>query len=315
MSSTNEALASQLREFNRAYTTRLGLLRRHLPGSELSLVQARLLWETGQAPGPILASQLSQRLDLDPGYVSRVIQSLLRDRLIVLAPAHGDQRRKPLRLSAKGRRVLARLDHEALSQVGQWIAPLSGAQRQRLHGALQVMQSLLVPDPHATATLRPAQSGDWGWIVARHGALYAQEFGWDVRFEGLVASIVGSILQRFDAKREAAWVLTSNGIPLGSVVLVQARDDNTGQPISGCAQLRLLLLEPEARGLGWGQRLTTQCEQFARSKGYSRIRLWTHQNLTAARAIYAKAGYTLVASEKHRSFGKALVGEHWELAL
>lgn len=170
------------------------------------------------------------------------------------------------------------------------------------------------PDRSAFA-LRAHRAGDIGWIVSRHGAIYAQEFGWNLEFEGLVARIAGRFLQRFDAAREACWIAEREGLNIGCVVLVQARDDASDAPEPGVAQLRLLLVEPAARGLGVGARLVAECERFARLAGYRHIRLWTQANLAAARAIYRKAGYRLVGSEPHRSFGADLVGEIWELAL
>jgi GNAT superfamily N-acetyltransferase len=168
-------------------------------------------------------------------------------------------------------------------------------------------------------TLRPHRPGDIGWVISRHGALYAAEFGWDIRFEALVARIGADFIDRFDAAREACWIAerpdAGGATPVGSVFLVQARDDPTGAPDEGVAQLRLLLVEPDARGLGLGQRLTEACEDCARRAGYRRIRLWTQSILLAARGIYAAAGYRLVGTEPHRSFGHDLVGEVWELEL
>ncbi len=167
----------------------------------------------------------------------------------------------------------------------------------------------------SSCSLRPHRPGDIGWIISRHGALYAREYGFDGRFEALVARIGADFLERFDAQREACWIAERDGASIGSVVLVQARDEQTDAVIPDTAQLRLLLVEPAARGLHLGERLVTQCEQFARERGYRRIVLWTNANLAAARGIYRKAGYRLTGSEAHRSFGQELVGETWELAL
>ena len=163
--------------------------------------------------------------------------------------------------------------------------------------------------------LRAPRPGDIGWVISRHGALYAQEYGWDQRFEALVARIAADFVDRFDARHEAAWIAERDGVPLGCVFLVQARDEASGEPEPGVAQLRMLLVEPTARGLGLGKRLSAECEQFARAAGYRRIRLWTNQVLAAARGIYTAAGYRLLASEPHESFGQTLVGEIWELEL
>jgi GNAT superfamily N-acetyltransferase len=167
----------------------------------------------------------------------------------------------------------------------------------------------------SSISLRAPRPGDIGWVVGRHGALYAQAYGWDWRFEALVARIAADFVERFDAMREACWIAERDGQPLGCVFLVQARDDSTGTPEAGVAQLRMLLLEPAARGAGLGRRLVAECETFARAAGYTRIRLWTNSVLSAARGIYVKAGYRLLASEAHHNFGQHLVGEIWELDL
>lgn len=167
----------------------------------------------------------------------------------------------------------------------------------------------------APIELRPPRPGDIGWVVSRHGALYGQEFGWDWRFEALVARIAADFVDRFEPALEACWIAERDGTPLGSVFLVQARDDTTGAPDPGVAQLRLLLVEPAARGLGVGKRLVQQCTRFAREAGYRRIRLWTQSSLLAARGIYATEGYRLVTTEPHESFGHSHVGEHWEMDL
>lgn len=167
----------------------------------------------------------------------------------------------------------------------------------------------------STIDLRPPRPGDMGWVVSRHGALYAQEFGWDWRFEALVARIAADFVDRFDPAREACWIAQRDGTPLGCVFVVQARSDATGEPEPGVAQLRLLLVEPAARGLGLGKRLAAQCTHFARAAGYRRMRLWTQSSLLAARAIYAAQGWRLVATDPHTHFGHAHVGEHWELDL
>jgi GNAT superfamily N-acetyltransferase len=175
-----------------------------------------------------------------------------------------------------------------------------------------------LPTPASRPTdiqLRPHQSGDIGWVISRHGALYASEYGWDQRFEALVARIAADFIERFDAQREACWIAERDGARLGSVFLVQARDEQTREPLPGSAQLRMLLVEPAARGGGLGRRLVGECERFARESGYERIVLWTHSLLLPARAIYQSAGYRLTQSSPHHSFGHALVGERWELNL
>jgi GNAT superfamily N-acetyltransferase len=197
------------------------------------------------------------------------------------------------------------------------LAALPDAEQRRLVEATTAIESILGERARGAAPwlLRSPQPGDIGWVIDRHGRLYADEYGWDSRFEALVARIGADFIERFDPAREACWIAERDGVNVGSVFLVQARDDATGAPVDGSAQLRLLLVEPAARGLGIGARLVDECERFARAKGYRRIALWTNSVLTAARAIYARAGYVLVKSEPHDSFGHALVGETWELAL
>jgi GNAT superfamily N-acetyltransferase len=203
------------------------------------------------------------------------------------------------------------------AQIATLLSPLDEPNRRRLLQAAGTIETLLGA-PRADRSpylLRAPQPGDMGWVVSRHGAIYAQEYGWDVTFEGLVAQIVGHYIEHFDPKCEACWIAERDEQNVGCVFLVQARDEKTGQPELGVAQLRLLIVEPGTRGLGIGARLVAECERFARNAGYRRIKLWTQSSLKAARAIYAKAGYRLVSSEPHRSFGADLVGEMWELAL
>jgi GNAT superfamily N-acetyltransferase len=193
---------------------------------------------------------------------------------------------------------------------------LSDAQQQELLGAMARIETLLGARARSQPfVLRAHRPGDIGWVVSRHGALYAQEYGWDLRFEALVARIAASFVEHFDPAREACWIAERDGCNLGSVFLVQARDEATQAAEPGTAQLRMLLVEPSARGLGLGVALVGECERFARQAGYRRIRLWTHSVLLAARGIYRRAGYKLRSSEPHHSFGHDLVSETWELAL
>jgi GNAT superfamily N-acetyltransferase len=210
------------------------------------------------------------------------------------------------------------MNAQSEQQIQGLLSPLDEPNRRRLLQATGTIESLLGGTARKEAApylLRAPQPGDIGWVIARHGALYAAEYGWDLTFEGLVAQIAGRFVEQFDAKREACWIAERHGENVGCVFLVQARDDKTGKPERGTAQLRLLIVEPSARGLGIGARLVAECERFARQAGYRRIKLWTQSILVAARAIYAKAGYQLVSSEPHRSFGADLMGEMWELTL
>jgi DNA-binding MarR family transcriptional regulator/N-acetylglutamate synthase-like GNAT family acetyltransferase len=305
-----------LRAFNRFYTRRIGVLDERLYGTPFSLPQTRVLWELAHHDG-ITASELARLLDLDAGYLSRLLATLKTKRLVLAQRSPADARQSVLTLTAAGRRAFAPMDAHSQAQVRALLAPLDEPNVLRLLQATGTIESLLgAPrEDRAPYLLRAPQPGDIGWVVARHGALYAHEYGWDLTFEGLVAHIAGHFVQHFDAKREACWVAERDGQNVGCIFLVQARDEKTDKPERGVAQLRLLLVEPSARGLGIGARLVAECERFARQAGYRRIKLWTQSTLLAARAIYAKAGYRLVGSESHHSFGVDLVGEVWELAL
>jgi DNA-binding MarR family transcriptional regulator/GNAT superfamily N-acetyltransferase len=316
-----------VRAFNRFYTRRIGVLGEGLLDTRFTLTEARLLWELAHASdGGCTATDLARELKLDPGYLSRLIGGLRQRRLVTAARSSEDARQLRLGLSAAGRRAFAPLDARSQDEVAALLATLTEAQQLQLLQAMATLRSLVGKgdgngddaermQAHSPLLLRPHQAGDIGWVVSRHGALYAAEYRWDQRFEALVARIAADFIDRFDARREACWIAERDGANVGSVFLVQARDDATQAPIDGTAQLRMLLVEPAARGLGLGKRLVTECERFARQAGYRRIMLWTNNVLLAARAIYARAGYRLVASEAHTSFGHAMVGETWELEL
>lgn len=310
------AHVAALRSFNRFYTRRIGVLDERLYGTPFTLPQTRVLWELAHHDS-ITASELVRLLDLDAGYLSRLLAALRSRRLVRAQRSPVDARQSVLTLTAAGRRAFAPMDAHSQAQVSALLAPLDEPNRRRLLQATGTIESLLgAPrDDRAPYLLRTPQPGDIGWVVARHGAIYAHEYGWDLTFEGLVASIAGRYVERFDAKREACWIAERDGQNVGCIFLVQARDDKTDKPERGVAQLRLLLVEPSTRGLGIGARLVAECERFARQAGYRRIKLWTQSTLLAARAIYAKAGYRLIGSEPHHSFGADLVGEIWELVL
>ena len=303
-----DSRTAAIRRFNRFYTRRIGVLHEKLADTRFSLTESRLLWELAHR-GQSTAAELSRDLDLDPGYLSRLLRALKDQKLITSERSTSDARHLHLRLSAAGRRAFAPLDRQSEADAAALLANLPDAEQHRLLDATATIESILGERPRAAAPwlLRSPQPGDIGWVIERHGRLYADEYGWDTRFEALVARIGADFIERFDAEREACWIAERDG--------VQSRDDATGTVIDGSAQLRLLLVEPAARGLGIGARLVDECERFARAKGYRRIVLWTHSVLLAARAIYARAGYRLVASEAHQSFGHSLVGETWELAL
>jgi len=313
-----ETPTAAVRRFNRFYTRRIGVLQEGLAETRFSLAESRLLWEFAHRERST-AAELARDLGLDPGYLSRLLRSLKEAKLIRSVRSEDDARHLHLSLTAAGRRAFAPLDRHSEDGVAALLAPLADTERRRLLASMRTIEQLLDGERPAAASLwllRPPQSGDIGWVVARHGALYAREYGWDWRFEALVARIAADFVDRFDAAREACWIAEQDGANVGCVFLVQARDETpAAAPIEGTAQLRMLLVEPGARGLGIGARLVDECERFARARGYRRIVLWTNSVLTAARAIYRRAGYVQTASEPHRSFGHALVGETWALEL
>lgn len=305
-----------VRAFNRFYTRRIGVLHEGLLQSKFSLTETRLLWEFAHCESTT-ASALARELDLDAGYLSRLLRSLRERGLIRSERSKEDARHVELRLSAAGKRAFAPLDARSRDEVGALLAGLNEDQQQRLLQSIRTIHQLLDDAPKRVSPylLRAHRAGDMGWVISRHGALYAKEYGWTLDFEALVARIAADFIERFDPAREACWIAERDGANVGCVFLVQARDEATHAVRTGIAQLRLLIVEPSARGLGLGERLVTECERFAREKGYERIVLWTNANLLAARGIYRKAGYVLTGSEPHHSFGHDLVGETWELAL
>jgi len=316
METAPDSPTAAIRRFNRFYTRRIGVLHEKLAATRFSLTESRLLWELAQR-GQATAAELARDLDLDPGYLSRLLRALKEQALIRSERSPSDARHLHLSLSAAGRHAFASLDRQSEAEVAALLASLPEAGQRAMLGAMAEIEAILGERDRAGAPwqLRPPQPGDIGWVIDRHGRLYAAEYGWDVRFESLVARIAADFIDRFDAGREACWIAERDGVNVGCVFLVQARDDSSGAVVDGTAQLRLLLVEPAARGLGIGARLADECERFARAKGYRRIVLWTNSVLLAARGIYAKAGYRLVASEPHVSFGHSLVGETWQLEL
>ena len=294
-----------VRRFNRFYTRRVGALRAGLLGSEYPLPEARLLYEIGHRR-ECTASELAADLDLDAGYLSRLLQSLKRRGLLSARRSAQDGRASVLFLAAKGRKAYALLDSRSRDEVSAMLRELPGGERERLVGAMRTVENLLEKKA-PNVTLRAHRPGDIGWVVQRHGALYAAEYGWDERFEALVAGIAANFINRFDPQRERCWIAEADGEPLGCVFLVQQTN--------ATAKLRLLLVEPRARGLGLGRRLVCECIAFAREKGYRKLVLWTQANLAAARGIYKAEGFVLRSAEKHNSFGARLTGEYWELRL
>jgi DNA-binding MarR family transcriptional regulator/N-acetylglutamate synthase-like GNAT family acetyltransferase len=295
-----------VRRFNRFYTRRIGVLEEGLLGSEFSLAEARLIYELAQGEA-LTATALGATLGLDLGYLSRLLQGLRRRGVVGAKRAPQDARQTLLSLTAKGRKAFAALDARSRREMSGMLAPLPGPERERLMGAMRTVESLLGAPQKAEIALRAPRPGDLGWVVHRHGVLYAREFGWDERFEALVAGIVARFVARFDPQCERCWIAERGGEMLGSVFMVKQS--------KSVAKLRLLLVEPQARGIGLGRRLVEACTGFARERGYRTLVLWTQSNLAAARAIYRKAGFRRVKTERHASFGVPLVGEYWSLRL
>jgi DNA-binding MarR family transcriptional regulator/N-acetylglutamate synthase-like GNAT family acetyltransferase len=297
-----------IRRFNRFYTRQIGVLTEGLLNSMFSLTEARVIYELAHHE-QTTASALGDELGLDAGYLSRMLQSFKKHGLIDTQPSEADRRQRVLRLTQAGQEAFAILNARSYRQIEAMLNQLSSEDQQRLVVAMRGIQDLLgaQPEHNVPYILRPHQPGDIGWVVYRHGVLYAAEYGWDEHFEALVASVVAQFIQNYDPKRERCWIAEMNGEIVGSVFLVKQSDT--------VAKLRLLLVEPKARGLGIGKRLVGECIRLARQLGYTTLTLWTNSVLLAARHIYVQAGFQLVSQEPHHSFGHDLVGETWELLL
>jgi DNA-binding MarR family transcriptional regulator/N-acetylglutamate synthase-like GNAT family acetyltransferase len=297
-----------IRGFNRFYTQKIGVLQDKFLDSAFSLTEGRVIYELLHREATT-AADLSLTLGLDPGYLSRILRSFVKRGLIDRKQSETDGRERTLSLTAEGQKAYAPLDVRANEQIGMLVRDLSVPQQIRLTKAMKVIQDLLSPESTDPAhyLVRAHRPGDMGWVVARHGALYAEEYGWDQEFEALAAEITAKFIRHYDPKWDRCWIAERNGESVGCVFLVKQSKT--------VAKLRLLLVEPKARGLGIGARLVNECITFARQAGYRKIVLWTQSMLQPARDLYKKAGFTLVAEEPHHSFGKSLVGETWELAL
>ena len=298
-----------VRRFNRFYTRKIGILHEGLLGSPLSLTEGRVLYELAQQ-APTTASELALELTLDAGYLSRILSGFEKRGLVEKRSSHEDGRRIILALTEPGRELFATINARSHDEIGVLLGRLSGADRARLVSALETAERLLAdrPKPEGPAyILRPHQPGDMGWIIHRHGALYAEEYGLDANFEALVARIAAAFIENFDARKERCWIAERDGEIVGSVLIVKDSEE--------IAKLRLLYVEPKARRLGIGRRLVEECVGFARRTGYSKIMLWTNDVLVSARRIYEAVGFCLVREEPHHSFGRDLVGQYWELQL
>jgi DNA-binding MarR family transcriptional regulator/N-acetylglutamate synthase-like GNAT family acetyltransferase len=293
----------EVRRFNRFWTRQIGVLREGYLESPFSLTEVRVFYELAHRE-ETTAGELGEELGLDAGYLSRILSGFQKHGLIRKRPSEADGRRRLLRLTERGREAFAPLEARSRSEIGAMLGGMSIAGQERLVEAMRAIERLLSFRPDL---LRPPQPGDMGWVVHRHGVLYAREYGWDERFEALVAGIVAKFIQQYDPRVERCWIAERDGEVVGCVFLVRESEE--------VAKLRLLLVEPEARGLGIGSRLVEECIRFARQAGYLKITLWTNDVLNSARRIYEAMGFQLVHEKPHRSFGHDLVGQTWELML
>ncbi len=308
-----ETRVDAIRRFNRFFTRRIGVLREGLLHSPYSLAEARILFEIAHHDLALTASDLSRGLGLDPGYLSRMLARLEQQGLVEKVRSKTDARRRLLSLTPEGKEAFSLLDARSREEVAEMIGDLSEGDQLRLLEAMRTIEDV-VDEGSARGFkfsepffLRQHEPGDMGWVVHRHGVLYAKEYGWDERFEALVARIVAEFVDGYDPAKERCWMAEMGGEIVGCVFVVRASDT--------VAKLRLLLVEPEARGLGLGGRLVEECIRFARSRDYEKLTLWTNSVLGAARRIYEEHGFELVEEEEHHSFGKDLVGQNWELTL
>jgi DNA-binding MarR family transcriptional regulator/GNAT superfamily N-acetyltransferase len=310
------AAAARVRRFNRFYTRRLGLLDQGHLHSPFSLPEVRVMYEVAHRERPTAAA-IAAALGVDAGYLSRLLRGLQRRGLLAARVMPHDRRQRLLTLTARGRRTFAGLDARATAEVAAMLEGLSPVERDRLVGSLATVQALLERDQSGSAgevggpapaiALRAPAPGDLGWVVQRHGELYAEEYGWNEDFERLVARIVGDFAAAEPGPRQGGWIATVDSRRAGCVFLMPGQE--------GVARLRLLLVEPWARGHGLGGLLVNTCIQAARRAGCHTLTLWTNDVLSAARRLYERAGFRLVETERHRSFGKALTSQTWDLDL
>lgn len=300
---------SAVRHFNRFYTRQIGVLREGLLHSPYSLTEARIIYELGNRDG-LTAAQLGRELGLDPGYLSRTLGRFEEQGLLERVRDEVDGRQRLLSLTPDGRAAFSVLDRRSHDEISEMLGQLIEDDQQRLLSAMRTIEGLLdtslgFAEPFV---IRHHHPGDMGWVVHRHGALYHSEYGWDERFEALVAQVVADFVNKHDPARDRCWIAEMAGEIVGSVFVVNAGDGET-------AKLRLLLVEPRVRGMGLGTRLVREAIRFARRAGYRKMTLWTNNVLLEARHIYVKLGFSLVAEDPHHSFGHDLIGETWELVL
>ncbi|HEU5445040.1 MAG TPA: helix-turn-helix domain-containing GNAT family N-acetyltransferase [Pseudolabrys sp.] len=297
-----------VRRFNRFYTKQIGLLSEHILKSQFSLAEARVIYELAQRE-KATATEMGAELGLDAGYLSRLLAAFKKRGLISKKPSETDGRQSVIWLTDKGRRAFTELNAHSHGEVESLLGRLPQADQNRLIDAMRVIEEVLGarPEQKVPYVIRPHRPGDIGWVTHRHGVIYNEEYGWDEEFEALVAEIAAKFIRNYDPKRERCWIAERGGEIAGCIFLV--KKTNT------VAQLRLLLVEPSARGMGIGKRLVNECVRFARQTGYKKITLWTNSLLDAARHIYEEAGFRLVKEAPHHSFGHDLVGQNWELKL
>jgi len=294
-----------VRRFNRFYTRQIGVLHEHLLDSDFSLTEVRILYELAHRQA-LTTSQLCRELGLDSGYLSRVISGFEKKGLVAKSRSPQDARASQLQLTEHGRTVFSPLEQASRHEVGAMLAQLSEPEQQQLVDAMGQVESLL-SEPAPNYLLRDPQPGDMGWLVYRQSILYTQEYGWNNEYEALASEIVAKFVREFDPRSERCWIAEKDGKGVGSVFVVR-HDEQT-------AKLRLLYVDPSARGLGIGRRLVEECLRFARLAGYKKMILWTNSVLTDARRIYEQAGFQLVEEAPHYSFGKDLIGQTWSLEL
>jgi DNA-binding MarR family transcriptional regulator/GNAT superfamily N-acetyltransferase len=304
------ARVARVRQFNRFYTRQVGALDEGHLHSPFSLAEARVLYELANTESPS-ATALGRVLGLDPGYLSRILQDFERRGMVKRSRSSDDRRRSLLRLTPKGRATFAELDARARDEVASLLQPLTDTAQRRLLESMRSVQVLLsgVAERPMPYVLRPHRIGDMGWVVHRQAVLYAEEYGWNQEYEALIARIVADFLDRFDPVHERCWLAEREAEIVGSVFVVKHPERE------GVAKLRLLYVEPRARGLGIGARLVSECTRFAREVGYHTLTLWTNSVLVSARRLYQAEGYRLVEEQPHHSFGKDLVSQTWELRL
>ena len=305
--SLNREIAA-VRRFNRFYTRRIGVLQEGLLNSPFSLTEVRVLYELSHRERPT-ASELSRELGLDAGYLSRILRHFEGQGLIARTSSEADARQSHLHLTKQGQQAFAPLNARADEEIAAMLGGLSAVEQRRLVEAMREIEGALgaPPEPGRPYLIRTHQPGDLGWVVHRHGLLYAREYGWDEQFEALVAEIVAKFIRHQDPKRERCLIAEREGEILGSALVVKKT--------ATVAALRLLLVEPKARGQGIGRSLLGECRRFARRAGYLKLTLWTNSVLQAARRLYEEAGFSLVREEPHHSFGHDLIGQTWELKL